>query len=64
MTQGFAASLVDKDTLHYRDAMSAKDKNEFQKVIVKEVKDLTKTRVWKIVRKSNLPSDTRLIRLI
>ena len=60
----YAASLADKDTLHYREAMDAEDKQDFKKAMMKEVEDLTKTHVWKIIKKSDLPPDARLIRLI
>ena len=33
----YAASLADKDTLHYREAMDAEDKQDFQKAMMKEV---------------------------
>ena len=60
----YAASIADKDTLHYREAMEAEDREDFKKAMVKEVDDLTKTHVWRLVPKTEVPKDARLIRLI
>ncbi len=43
----YAASFVNKDTLHIRDVMKAEDQQDFQKTMMKEDDDLTKTHVWK-----------------
>ena len=59
-----AASMADKDTMHYGQAMQAHDKADFIKAMEKEVNDLNSTGVWKLVRKSEMPKDAKLIRLI
>ena len=59
-----AASMVDQDTMHYGDAMRAHDQQEFREAMVKEVEDLTKTHVWKLIWKSDMPKEAKLIRLI
>ena len=41
-----------------------KIKNAFKTAMIKEVEDMTKTHVWKIIRKSDLPEDAKLIHLI
>ena len=60
----FAASIADKDTMQYGNTMKAEDCEDFKKAMVKEVTDLTKTHVWKLIKKTDMPNDTKLIRLI
>ena len=60
----FSASTVNKDNLHYGEEMSAPDREEFEKALVKEVTDLSSSDVWDIIPKSSLPVGARLIRLI
>ena len=59
-----AASMADKDTMHYGQAMKAHDAVDFLKAMEKEVNDLNSTGVWKLVKKSEMPNDAKLIRLI
>jgi len=60
----FQATEANKDNLHFGDAMKAHDKDEFIKAMEKEINDLTMTKVWTLIRKSDMPSDAKLIRLI
>ncbi len=60
----FAASIADKDTMQYGNTMKAEDCEDFKKAMVKEVTDLTKTHVWKLIKKTDMPNDAKLIRLI
>ena len=59
-----AASMADKDTMHYGQAMKAPDVADFIRAMEKEVKDLNDTGVWKLVKKTEMPKDAKLIRLI
>ena len=47
--------MADQDTMHYGDAMKAHDQQDFRKAMVKEVENLTKTHVWKLIWKSDMP---------
>ena len=59
-----AASMADKDTMHYGQAMKAPDVEKFIQAMEKEVNDLNETGVWKLVKKTDMPKDAKLIRLI
>ena len=59
-----AASMADKDTMHYGEAMKAPDVADFIRAMEKEVTDLNDTGVWKLVKKTDMPKEAKLIRLI
>ena len=59
-----AASMANKDTMHYGKAMKAPDVKDFICAMEKEVTDLKNTGVWKLVKKTEMSKDAKLIRLI
>ena len=56
-----AASMVEKDTMYYVQAMKAYDAANFVKAIEKEVNDLNSTGVWRWVKKSDVPENTKFL---
>ena len=51
----------DPDTMYYHEAMSAPDRKEFLKAIIKEVNDHIDNNHWKLVLKSDVPKDVKIL---